>query len=329
LQTVYQPLVSILTPTWNRGPYLRRVWEGLNSQIYKHIEWIVANDGSSDGTENIIRELAALSEFPVTLISASLRIGKARMDNEAIAQARGEFILWNDSDDYLLPRAIERLIAAWDSIPPECKDEFVGITALCDAGKGGLSIALPQSGHFDTTWNDLSETHNVIGDMLYFTKASALKKERFPEIDFVIPEGVVWSALGHMKTRVLPEILKVNEYRTPNSISFSGKMEYNRGRAYALAISENNLRMYPRRPLSRLWKLINYIRYSMHGEIEPRGAIKLWGENSSLFAFFLVLPIAYLFSLKDRAQGKVRKTHREFLAAQRRVVITHDRASHL
>jgi glycosyltransferase involved in cell wall biosynthesis len=323
-----RPLVSVLTPTWNRSSYLRRVWDGLNAQTYRNFEWIVADDGSTDDTAITLSELRAKSTFPVLIIRASVRIGKARMDNQAVAQARGEFILWNDSDDYLLPHAIERLVAVWESIPEERRSEFVGVTALCRATNQDISIVLPQVGQFDMTWNDLSEKYGVIGDMLYFTKASALKGQPFPVVDFVIPEGVVWSALGNLKARVIPEVLKVNEYRTHNAVSFTGKMEYNRGRAYALAISEHNLRMYPRRVRSRLWKLINYIRYSLHGEIDMHEAIKLWGNNSSLFSFILILPISYLFVLKDRAQGKVRKTHREFLAAQNRVVITHDRAGH-
>lgn len=44
------PMVSILTHTWNRVDYLDQVWMGLDSQSYKNIEWIVADDGSSDHT---------------------------------------------------------------------------------------------------------------------------------------------------------------------------------------------------------------------------------------------------------------------------------------
>jgi len=310
-----QPLVSVLTPTWNRGEYLLRVWEGLNSQSYTNIEWIVSNDGSSDETELIVAELAAHSSFPVTLINASVHIGKARMDNEAIAHARGEFILWNDSDDYLLPEAIERLVASWNSIPVERQEEFVGVTALCATEKGVISIGLPQEGQFDTTWNELTERLKITGDMLYLTRADALKKCPFPEVDFVIPEGVVWTTLGDQKIRFCPEVLKINEYRTPHCISFSGKMEYCRGRAYAMAISECNLQMFPRDLKVRWWRLITYIRCGLHGEIRLREVVRLWGANSSLLVFVLMLPAGYLLALKDRMQGKVRKTHRDFIAA--------------
>lgn len=310
------PLVSILTPTWNRAVYLERVWKALSRQTYTNIEWIVANDGSTDETVTVVRELAARSAFPVVLINADIRIGKACMDNKAIAHATGEFILWNDSDDYLVPNAIERLIAVWNQIPDKCREEFIGVTALCATENGMILSALPWVGQFDTSWNDLSEKYHVSGDMLYLVKAVLLKKNPFSEVDYVIPEGVIWTTLGYMKVRLIPEILNIKEYHAANCISFSGKMEYCRGRAYAMATSERNLRIYQRRLTARLWKLITYIRYCIHGEINFREQMHLWAGNSSWTLFLLMWPVGCLLALKDELQGKVRKTHREFVVAQ-------------
>jgi len=64
------PLISVLTPTWNRGSYLHKVWEGLEAQGLRDFEWIVANDGSQDDTVEVVRALAQKSDFPVTLVSA-------------------------------------------------------------------------------------------------------------------------------------------------------------------------------------------------------------------------------------------------------------------
>lgn len=69
------PIFSILTPSWNRAAYLERVWRGLNSQTFRNFEWIVADDGSTDETEEVVRLLAAQSNFPVTYI----QIGRAHV----------------------------------------------------------------------------------------------------------------------------------------------------------------------------------------------------------------------------------------------------------
>lgn len=320
-----KPLVSILTPTWNRAAYLERVWDGLNKQTYRNIEWIVANDGSTDETVTVMQDLASRSNFSILLINADVRVGKARMDNEAIGQARGEFILWSDSDDYLLPCAIERLVEGWNSIPVGDVSDFVGVTALCRTEDGLILSPLSTHEPFDTTWNDLAEMEGVSGDMMNLTRANELKACPFPEVDLVVPEGVTWTTLGNKKIRVQPDVVMVKEYRAPNAISFSGKQEYCRGRAYAMATSERNLRKYPRSLKTRLWRLMTFIRCSVHGEIGPKDQMRLWGKNTSLILWAVLWSPAWLLALKDRLQGKVRRTHREFDAAKEVVTITAQR----
>lgn len=321
-----KPLISVLTPTWNRAAYLDRVWNGLNSQTYKNIEWIVCDDGSTDNTQEKISELRAKSSFPVTVISANVHIGKARMDNEAIAHACGQFILWNDSDDYLLPEAIEQLVDTWNSIPDADRKDYVGFTALCANENGVISTKLPTDGQFDMSWNELRAKFHVSGDMLYFTKSNALKQHKFPEVDFVVPEGIIWTSIGNLKTRVCPEVLRVVQYRATHCISFSNKMEYCRGRAYAIAVAEKNLKQYHNKVTTTMWSLITFIRCCTHAEMHYIESIKLWGANSSRLLFLLMTPIAFVFAIKDTVQRKVKKTHREFDTANKTVTITVDAA---
>jgi glycosyltransferase involved in cell wall biosynthesis len=316
------PLVSIWTPTWNRAALLERVWSGLNSQTYKHIEWIIGNDGSTDETADMINELASRSGFPVSVITASTRVGKARMDNEGIARARGEFIVECDSDDYLLPDAVEVLVDTWNSIPESDREDFFGVFAWCRNEQNVASPSFQTQCQFDSIWNDLADKFDAGGDMVSLIKSKEWRAHPFPEVDFVIPEGITWAALGHKKIRVCRETLKITEYKAScNSISFSGRMEYCRGRAYALASIENNTRMYRQNLRGRWWQLITFIRCSMHGEIDMRQAAKMWGQNSSLSAFILMIPVAFVLALKDRMQGKVRMTHRDFIAASRLATI--------
>lgn len=233
-----RPLVSIWTPTWNRAALLERVWNGLNSQTYKHIEWIVGNDGSTDETADVINELASRSGFPVTVITASTRVGKARIDNEGVARASGEFIVECDSDDYLLPYAIEVLVGTWNSIPEVDREDYSGVFAWCSNEQDVGSPSLPTESQFDSIWNALAEKLDKGGDMVALIKAKEWKSHPFPEVDFVIPEGITWAAIGHKKVRVSPRALMIKEYRSPHCISFSGRMEYCRGRAYAIASRE-------------------------------------------------------------------------------------------
>ena len=323
MTTPNKPLVSVLTPTWNRATYLERVWNGLASQTCRNFEWIIANDGSTDETESVVRELSARSNFPVVLINASVHIGKPRMDNELIKHARGEFVVWNDSDDYLTPHAISRLIEIWKTIPEDEAVQYIGLTSLCADVRGVMQSELPPyETVFDTTWNELSEKYHVQGDKLFFVRSDIVKKYKYVEVDFMITEGSVWNVLSDMKTRFIPEILKIVDREAPNRISFSGKMEYCRGKAYGIAIAENIVSPYKKKLARRLWKAITYFRYCIHGEIGVNKATKLWDGNLNRLLFISMYPLGLLFAIKDFLQGKVRRTHREFDKAAKRVVIS-------
>ena len=312
-------LVTVLTPTWNRTEFLERVWNRLNNQTYKNIEWIVCNDGSTDSTSEILKELSKRSKFSVTVITANIHIGKAYMDNIGVEKARGEFILWNDSDDYLLPDAVENLVSTWNSIPESERKNYVGVTALCSNGTDVISSELPENSCFDTTWNDLRLKYGITGDMLHFTKADLLKINKFPEIDFVIPEGIVWTTLGNLKTRVIPQVVQIKQYNAPNCISFSKKMEYSRAKAYSLVVTYKNTENYDIEVKEKIWKLITFIRYSVHGEFSILEALNLWKNNIIRIVVLFLYPLGYLLACKDNLNGVVVKTHRQFDQAKKTV----------
>lgn len=320
------PLISILTPSWNRATYLHRVWEGLQSQGFCDFEWIVGNDGSQDDTVEVVRALAQKSDFPVTLVSASQRVGKSRIDNEIVAAARGDFILWCDSDDVLLPEALQTLIDTWNTIPEQERGEFCGVSALCDTENGVLGNRfytpdVPQ----DMVWNDMYR--KLRADLVIFTRADLVKQNPFLEVDFLISESSVWSKIGVLKTRFTPVALKRVYYGEEHALSYSGHMSYNRGHAHAMALIKEHTAPFLS-PSERLRQAINYLRYCRHGEISLRAAFRLWQADGREMALFLALwPVAQAFALKDQLQGKVRKTHRDFQAAQAVATITTERLS--
>ncbi len=317
-----KPKISVVTPTWNRSKYLIRVYESLLIQTYQNFEWVVADDASEDDTVFLIMNLANNCPFPVVLIQASVHIGKARMDNEAIAAANGDFILWCDSDDYLLPNALENLINGWDDIPFDVRDNYIGVVGLCKTTSRILNKNALFSIPFDGLLDNLAVTNHMTEDAAPFLRSDILKKYPFPEVDLVIPESSVWSALGRWKARVLPCIVKEVDYSSENGISFSGKMKYNRGRAYSMALTTKYKKDNPLSFMQKLWRTINFFRYCIHGDIGFKEAFSLWGNNSSkLMAFASTFP-AFILALKDRVQKKVEKTHLEFDIATKYVDFT-------
>lgn len=103
--TSQKPKVSICVPTYNRKKYLKETLESILAQTYKDYEIIVVDDGSTDGTEDMIRQLGV----PITYHWQE-NGGDAAARNKLIELARGEYISFIDSDDLLFPDAVERLV---------------------------------------------------------------------------------------------------------------------------------------------------------------------------------------------------------------------------
>jgi hypothetical protein len=108
----------------------------------------------------------------------------------------------------------------------------------------------------------------------------------------------------------------------PGSVSFGKKMEYNRGKAYAISISDIGYHFYRRSLVNKLWKLVNYWRYSFLGEIGFFKSIALYKVISKNPLYILLCPVGYLIALRDLAKGKVVMTHRDFDLAKKNVKIT-------
>ena len=101
----YKYTVSICIPTYNRKEYLRETIDSILAQTYKDFEIVVVDDGSTDGTEDMIKKL----DVPVTYYWQQ-NSGDAAARNKLIELAQGKYISFIDSDDLLMPDAIERMI---------------------------------------------------------------------------------------------------------------------------------------------------------------------------------------------------------------------------
>lgn len=312
-KSIKQPLVSILTPTWNRADYLQKVWNGIVEQDYKNVEWIVGNDGSTDDTFKIIKFLAKKSKFPVRLIDSNIRIGKSRIDNLLMRNANGELLIWNDSDDFLLPSALSTLVKAWLNIPEKKRQNYLGIMAQCISTENII-----QGKNFDKQLNIVDETYEEFssktsGDATILIPAKSIFNRSFLEVDFLITESSLWSEVFKNKRLLyLPEIVKVMDRQAPGSISFGKKLQYTRGMAYGIAIAENQDRFASRSLLVKCSLIVRYWRYCIHGELGFMFAKKMWLITRNQFWPLLLYPIGYLITVIDVMRKKVEKTHREF-----------------
>jgi len=103
-------LVSIITPARNAAPYLPETTASVRRQTYENWEWLVADDGSTDGTVALVEE-AADADPRIRLLHTPGPTGlAARARNLAMQRARGEFFAFLDADDLWEPHKLERQI---------------------------------------------------------------------------------------------------------------------------------------------------------------------------------------------------------------------------
>ena len=99
-------MVSVIVPVYNTSKYLRKCLDSLVNQTYKNIEIIIINDGSTDNSDEIIKEYEQKYNFIKYFKNENQGISKTR--NFGIEKANGEYILFVDSDDYVDETLIEK-----------------------------------------------------------------------------------------------------------------------------------------------------------------------------------------------------------------------------
>lgn len=101
-----QPLVSIITPSYNQGKYLAHTIESVLSQDYPNFEYIIIDGGSADNSVQIIDQVKSHLAY---WVSEKDR-GQTDAINHGFAKARGEIIAWLNSDDTYEPGAISDMV---------------------------------------------------------------------------------------------------------------------------------------------------------------------------------------------------------------------------
>jgi GT2 family glycosyltransferase len=106
--TAEQPLISVIMPCYNAAAYVAEAVGSVLGQSYGNVQLIVVDDGSDDGSVEIVQALAEKHPDQLLLIFSS-RQGPYPARNLGLRQARGTYIAFLDADDWWLPDTLEKL----------------------------------------------------------------------------------------------------------------------------------------------------------------------------------------------------------------------------
>ena len=234
------PKVSIIIPTYNCAHFLREAIESALNQTYQHIEIIVVDDGSSDGTKELLKGYQHGYPDKFRFYCQDNR-GSSAARNLGIKNAEGEFIALLDSDDYWSSQKLKKQMTLFEE-DPQIAFSFTNACIL-------------KNGHMTGNYVRADESELIKGELFYdlffrnFIPFSSVvfKKSIINEIGLL--DETLWSiqdfewllrVIRHYKIRYIDECLVT--YRVHNTnISKHMEIRHKEG----LEVLKRTIAQYP------------------------------------------------------------------------------------
>jgi len=265
---------TVFVPTFNRAHTIRRALDSVAAQTFRECEIVIIDDGSTDGTAELVEQWRREVDLPVTYVVQE-NAGKHAAHNQALQCARGELFAVLDSDDAFVPEALERLWFHWTSIPESERPGFCGVEGLTAFFDGRVSGTRFPRDVMDSDYITLRREHRIRGDKKGALRTDLLRQFPYPTYpgERHMRPSWLWKNLAqHYRTRYFNEVIQYIEYQ-PGGLSsnrFRLRMANPRGyRRYFL--EEVNRHGHGHGPRDRIDACSMYVRYSWHAGIGPIG----------------------------------------------------------
>lgn len=202
-------LVTIFTPTYNRKDKLGKLYNSLKKQTCKDFEWLIIDDGSNDGTSELIHNFVEEEEILIRYFKQE-NGGKHIAYNTALDYVEGKYFFCIDSDDWITDDFIKMLLEE------SLNKDYAGFIAYKSNSKGELlSKAFPAQVK-ECSLLDLSEYYQCEGEFSIIIKSDIAKNYKFPVFknEKFIGESVVYDRISeNYKFWLLDRVATVCEYQ--------------------------------------------------------------------------------------------------------------------
>ena len=169
-------LFTVFTPTYNRAHTLPRLYKSLLNQTFKDFEWVVVDDGSEDDTEEVLKNFIEENRMPIVYKKQSNQ-GKHIAINQGMALAKGRYFLVIDSDDWLLPHALEKSCEMISKI--DHQNDFAGFTFI----RFSENTAYDPKKYGKKEWTQGAYQWEFSGEMSFVFKTEIVRQFPFPQFE--------------------------------------------------------------------------------------------------------------------------------------------------
>lgn len=308
-------MITVFTPTYNRGSLLNRLYQSLCAQKFKDFEWIIVDDGSSDNTVSIVELLQSRhrnKDFSIRYYRKE-NGGKHTAINVGVKKAQGDLFFIADSDDILPPNTLQTIAKVWD----QTKDDS-SIGGICGFdgnlnGGGLIGTGFPKGIHLsklsladnnnisyiDGTTRQIRFGLGIEGDMKEVFRTFVLRDFPFPEIkgERFCPEVLLWNRIASKyRLRHIDKIIYLVEYQQDG-------------------ISAGITRSRMNSPIAATMTYAEMLGYDIPIKAKVRSAINYWRfkfcVNKNILEvpkvkwyWYLYFPIGFMMHLKDKKTNK-------------------------
>jgi len=185
-------LLTVLTPSYNRGEDLQNLFQSLCNQTDKRFTWLVVDDGSTDNTRAIVRKMVETADFPVRYLYKE-NGGKHTALNLGLKQISTELTFIADSDDALLPHAVETIYAYHRKYEKDA--DLCGYAFLRRFTNGQISGKLFSPDELKASYIETRiNSEDTMADKAEVFRTACLKEFPFPEYpnERFLGEDIVW-----------------------------------------------------------------------------------------------------------------------------------------
>ena len=283
-----EKLLTIFTPTFNRGYVLKNLYKSLVHQTDLRFEWIIIDDGSSDDTYDLVNRWILENKISIKYIYQK-NMGKSYAHNVAVQKCTTLLFTCVDSDDYLTENAVEVILKNYI-----INSSFVGF--VYKRGYDNFeSITKWDSNLKSASLYNAEKKYHLKGDTFLVFKTIYLKKYKFPNYknEKFVPENYLYDLLHNDgELFFYDDILYICKY-LPDG--------YTKNMREVIAKNPNGYRAYiiNRLKLDDTFKdkVLDTIRYNSIQFVINRKEILLNSVYPG-YSFFLII-FGWLFYLKN------------------------------
>lgn len=236
-------LITVFTPTYNRAYILPKLFESLKRQPFRDFEWIIVDDGSTDGTRELVEAMQedCRAKFPIRYFY-QVNSGKHVAWNRGLDEAEGTLFFPVDSDDYLTDDALSRISENCEAVMSNERLMALSGVRIFPGNKLTGGILQDNVGSYIDYSSINRRSKGITGDLAEAFVTERLRKYRFPvfEDERFVPEAVIFNRFSNdgylIRGYAFP--LYVCEYLADGYTKNTDRLLITNWKGYRLYVSE-------------------------------------------------------------------------------------------